>query len=63
MTLRDHFEVGDVITVNDSTVPLDLRDKFFRVVAIDGEGVKLSRPYLDQACTMEYHPPYPRRRP
>lgn len=56
------FTVGDCIQVNGPTVPLDLRDKYFRVCSIDeGSGqVELSPPYLDAACTQRYHPKDPR---
>lgn len=43
------------------TVPADLQDKWWRVEAIEGGHVKLSKPFLDSACTLPYHPPMPTR--
>jgi hypothetical protein len=59
----DHnFQIGDIIQVNGPTVPVDLRDKYFRVEGIDEQGsVRLSLPYLDRKLTRRYHPPDPRR--
>lgn len=53
------FQVGDIINLKGPSVALDLQDKWFRVEAIDADGVKLSPPYVDAKCTVRYHPPPP----
>ena len=55
------FMVGDVISMDvpHPTLPKELEHKFFRVESVDAHGVKLSRPYLDKACTVPYLARYP----
>ena len=54
----DDLHIGDVIQVTGDTVPLDLVDKYFRVLRIDPETarVTLSPPCSDAAMRHPYRP-------
>jgi hypothetical protein len=57
--LSDDMAVGDVISINGPTVPVDLRDKWFRVEAMTFDGATLSMPYYDEELTSPYQPGLP----
>jgi hypothetical protein len=56
MSEPETFKVGDIIQIHRGTgVPKELEGKYFRVLARDRHGWKLSLPYIDAACTRRYH--------
>jgi len=65
MSEESDFKVGDIIQIHDGpSVPRELRGKYFRVEAAEGEpghvrAWKLSLPYVDAACTQRYYAAWP----
>jgi hypothetical protein len=54
------FKVGDVIQIHRGPgVPVELRDKYFRVEALEARGVRLSLPYLDRELKRRYYASLP----
>lgn len=58
------FLVGDIISAKSygpiPMMPKELEGRYFRVESVDEGCVKLSRPYVDAACTIPFHPKRPR---
>lgn len=51
---RGAFAAGDVIQCQGPSVPRELWDKWFRVMAVTDVEVVLSRPYVDRELTKPY---------